>query len=72
VALPGVNKTIVWLELNHFACGTKISASASGGPAGGRRVAVCLVRWRAMPMLGQPRFRTANEKKNSLRFEKKF
>jgi hypothetical protein len=31
------------------ACGKKISALASGGPAGGRRVAACLRRWRALP-----------------------
>jgi hypothetical protein len=31
------------------ASGKKNSAWASGGPAGGRRVAVCLGRWRALP-----------------------
>jgi hypothetical protein len=31
------------------ACGKKNSAWASGGPAGGSRVAACLRRWRALP-----------------------
>jgi hypothetical protein len=30
------------------ACGKKNSAWASGGPSGGRRVAACLGRWRAL------------------------
>jgi hypothetical protein len=32
----------------------KTSAWASGGPAGGRRMAACLWRWRALPQHGPP------------------
>jgi hypothetical protein len=33
----------------------KTSAWSLGGPAGGRRVAACLGRWRALPQHGPPR-----------------
>jgi len=33
----------------------KTSAWASGGPAGGRRVPACFVRWRALTQRGPPR-----------------
>jgi len=54
--------------LNDFGCGTQSRREppaalpvadawrrAWSGPAGGRRVAACLERWRALPLRGPPR-----------------
>jgi hypothetical protein len=51
-----------FLRMRH-----KTSAWASGGPAGGRRVAICLVRWRALPQRGPPRCRKINDNRFRVR-----
>jgi hypothetical protein len=40
------------LQISTQPCGKKITARASGDPAGGRRLAACLGRWRALPLRG--------------------